>query len=276
MTPVRHRRSSSAPRWHRRTAVEVKPQALRGRSGGPPRSSVDDDLAKSQTRLIAARNMTRHVRTEDALRRINDRLEEQARQIAQTLHDEAGQFLTAAHIALAEAGRELPAPSAERLQEVRDHLDRIEGQLRRLAHELHPRILDDLGLVMALQFLAIGFEKRRGIAVIVDSELQTRLRSAVEIAVYRLVQEALSNASKHACARRVVVRLEQSPGALRCSVTDDGIGFDAAALVARPAAHDSGMGLSGIRDRIEGLRGTLHIDSAPGRGTRLSVIVPEP
>jgi PAS domain S-box-containing protein len=226
--------------------------------------------------VIAARDMTRHVRTEDALRRINESLEEQARRIAQTLHDEAGQFLTAAHIALADAVRELPEPSAERLQSVRDHLDRIEDQLRRLAHELHPRILDDLGLVTALQFLALGFEKRRGIPVIVECALQTRLHSALEIAVYRLVQEALSNASKHARARRVVVRLEQSPGALRCSVADDGIGLDAAALEARLAAGESSMGLSGIRDRVEGLGGTLHIESAPGRGTRLSILVPEP
>ena len=226
--------------------------------------------------ITAARDMTRHVRTEDALRRINESLEEQARQIAQTLHDEAGQFLTAAHIALAEAMRELPAPSAEQLQRVREHLDRIEEQLRRLAHELHPRILDDLGLVMALQFLALGFEKRRGIAVIVESALQTRLRPAVELVVYRLVQEALSNASRHARARRVEVRLEQSPGVLHCSVADDGIGFDAAALEARLAAGENGMGLSGIRDRIEGLGGTLDIDSVPGRGTRLSIILPEP
>jgi signal transduction histidine kinase len=184
--------------------------------------------------------------------------------------------LTAAHIALAEAMRELPAPSAEQLQRVREHLDRIEEQLRRLAHELHPRILDDLGLVMALQFLALGFEKRRGIAVIVESALQTRLRPAVELVVYRLVQEALSNASRHARARRVEVRLEQSPGVLHCSVADDGIGFDAAALEARLAAGENGMGLSGIRDRIEGLGGTLDIDSVPGRGTRLSIILPEP
>jgi PAS domain S-box-containing protein len=224
--------------------------------------------------VAAARDMTRHVRTEEALRRINESLEEQTRRIAQTLHDEAGQFLTAAHIALAEAVRELPATSAERLQEVREHLDRVEDQLRRVAHELHPRILDDLGLSMALEFLAIGFARRRGITVVVEAELQSRLRPAVEIAIYRLVQEALSNARKHAGARRVRIRLEHASGLLRCSIADDGIGFDAAVLIERLAAGEGGMGLSGIRDRIEGLGGTMQIDSAPGRGTELSITIP--
>jgi signal transduction histidine kinase len=224
--------------------------------------------------VAAVRDMTRHVRTEEALRRINDSLEEQARRIAQTLHDEAGQFLTAAHIALAEAARDLPAATAERLSEAREHLDRIEEQLRRLAHELHPRILDDVGLVTALEYLALGFQKRRGITVIVEAELQTRLRPAVEIATYRLVQEALSNARKHARASRVRIRLKFASGSLRCSVADNGVGFDAAALVARLAAGEAGMGLSGIRDRVEGLGGTLHIDSAVERGTELSIMIP--
>jgi PAS domain S-box-containing protein len=220
--------------------------------------------------VAAARDMTRHVRTEDALRRINDSLEEQARRIAQTLHDEAGQFLTAAHIALAEAAREVPATCAERLREAREHLDHIEEQLRRLAHELHPRILDDLGLIMALDFLALGFEKRRGISVVVKTELHARLRPAVELAIYRLVQEALSNVRKHARASKVSIHLEYASGVLRCSIADDGTGFTTTAL----AAGEGGMGLSGIRDRIEGLGGTMHIDSGPGRGTALSITVP--
>jgi PAS domain S-box-containing protein len=224
--------------------------------------------------VAAARDMTRHVRTEDALRRINESLEEQAKRIAQTLHDEAGQFLTAAHISLAEAAREVPATAAERLREAREHLDRIEEQLRRLAHELHPRVLDDVGLVTALDFLALRFEKRRGITVIVEAELPTRLRPAMELAIYRLVQEALSNAHKHARAARVRIHLEHASGVLRCTIADDGIGFDAAALVARLAAGEGGMGLSGIRDRVEGLGGTMHIDSVPGRGTELSITIP--
>jgi PAS domain S-box-containing protein len=224
--------------------------------------------------VAAARDMTRHVRTEEALRRSNDRMEEQTRRIAQTLHDEAGQFLTAAHIALAEAARELPATSVERLLDARQHLDRIEEQLRRVAHELHPRILDDVGLTMALRFLALGFEKRGGTRVIVDAEMQARLRPAVEIAIYRLIQEALSNVRKHARASRVLIRLDHASGSLDCSIADDGVGFDAATLLARLAAGEGGLGLSGIRDRIEALGGTLRIDSTPGHGTAISITIP--
>jgi two-component system sensor kinase len=233
------------------------------------------EVAGDHLCTVILRDVTRHVRTEEALRRLNDRLEEQTRRIAQALHDEAGQFLTAAHIALVEVAHDLPPATAERLQKVREHLDHVEDQLRRVARELHPRILDDLGLTMALRFLALGFEKRRGVTIVVDADLPVGLRPAVEIAIYRLVQEALSNACKHARARRIRIHLEHASGALRCSITDDGVGFDVASLTARMAAGEGGMGLSGIRDRIEGLGGAMQIDSAPGRGTQLSFTIPE-
>ncbi len=127
-----------------------------------------------------ARGTTPPVQTREALRRLSENLELQAKWIAQTLHDEAGQLLTSAHIALAEAIRDLPPPARERLQEVKKHLDGIEEQLRRFAHELRPRILDDLGLVPALEFLAAGVEKRQGISIAVEATLKRRLPAAVE------------------------------------------------------------------------------------------------
>jgi signal transduction histidine kinase len=139
---------------------------------------------------LSAHPVNEHARTAEAIRRLNESLEGQARQIAQALHDEAGQFLTSAHIALAEAGRDLPPPARERLQEVRGYLDRIEEQLRHLAHELRPRILDDLGLLPALHFLAEGVEKRHGISITIEATLQGRLPAAIETTVYRLAQEA--------------------------------------------------------------------------------------
>jgi PAS domain S-box-containing protein len=215
------------------------------------------------------KNITRRKQAEDDLRKLSRAVEQQAKRIAQTLHDEAGQLVTAAHLALADVGRDLSPPLRERLVEARGHLDQIEDQLRRLAHELRPRILDDLGLVPALKFLAEGVEKRRRISIAVIADLQKRLPPMVETTLYFLVQEALTNVTKHARASRVTIALEQEPRTLRCIVKDDGIGFDACAVVARLGEH--GLGLTGICDRIEALGGTFQINSAPGLGTELVI-----
>jgi two-component system sensor histidine kinase UhpB len=210
--------------------------------------------------------------TEDTLRRLNESLELQAKSIAQALHDEAGQFLTAAHIALAEAARDMPVENRERLQIVKNHLDGIEEQLRRIAHELRPRILDDLGLVPALKFLAQGIEKRRGVLVDIDVTFDGRMPVAIETAIYRLVQEALTNVRRHADASHVKIRIEHRRRLLRCTIADDGVGFDGAQVIARLGEH--GLGLSGIRNRLETLGGSLEIISSPGRGTELAMTIP--
>lgn len=208
----------------------------------------------------------------DALRRLSENLELQAKSIAQALHDEAGQLLTSAHIALADAARDLPPAARERLQEVKKHLESVEDQLRRIAHELHPRILDDIGLVPALRFLAEGIEKRRGISIVVDATLARRLPSLIETTLYRFAQEALTNVSKHAKATHVTIRLEHDATTLRCSIEDNGVGFDSEAVLAR--LGEQGFGLNGIRERLEALGGTVKFNSFPGRGTQLSITMP--
>lgn len=219
-----------------------------------------------------ARDSTPPVQSQEALRRLSENLELQAKWIAQTLHDEAGQLLTSAHIALAEAIRDLPSPARERLQEVKKHLDGIEEQLRRFAHELRPRILDDLGLVPALKFLATGVEKRQGIAIAIDAVLQRRLPAVVETTLYRLVQETLTNVSRHARATRVAIRLTTASGTLGCRIEDDGIGFDAPAVLAQ--LGEFGVGLRGNRLRLEALGGTFQINSVPGLGTQVVITIP--
>jgi len=209
--------------------------------------------------------------TEAVLRRLNDSLERQAKRIAQALHDEAGQLLAAAHTVLAEAARDLPAPARQRLRDVDSHLDGIEAELRRLAHELRPRILDDLGLVPALEFLADGFEKRRAISVSVDAVLD-RLPPVIETTLYRVVQEALTNVGKHSRATRVGIGLSQAPGMLFCTINDDGVGFDPSALPS--GADEPGFGLAGARDQIAALGGTMRTISAPGAGTELLISIP--
>src|SRR3954471_4842082 len=211
------------------------------------------------------------VQSEAALRRLNDSLERQAKRIAQALHDEAGQLLAAAHMVLAEVAHDLPASVRQRLRDVDSHLDGIEEQLRRLAHELRPRILDDLGLAAALEFLADGFAKRRAIRVTVDAVVD-RLPPVIATTIYRIVQEALTNVGKHSHATQVRIGVSQPRGILLCTINDDGVGFDPFAIAS--GLDERGFGLAGARDQITALGGTMEINSAPGTGTALVIAIP--
>jgi signal transduction histidine kinase len=196
--------------------------------------------------------------------------EEEARRIAHELHDEAGQLLAAFHITLDDLAAQVPAQdsSFKRLREV---LDQVEAQLRRLARELRPTILDDLGLGPALEWLAQGLAERRDVTVTIAAP-ERRLAPEVETALYRIVQEALTNAVRHARPRRIAVEVRETGTQIRAVVRDDGHGFDAAAALARRG--DRGLGLIGIRERAAALGGTVEIRSTPDHGTELSVVIP--
>jgi len=198
--------------------------------------------------------------------------EEEAKRIAHALHDEAGQVLASVHLALEEMAAELPSSARAHLRNIRNQLDRIGGQLRRLSHELRPMILDDLGLQPALHFLAQGVSARTGIPVTVECSTDGRLSPAIETAIYRIVQEALVNVTKHAQATSVRIQLQREADLIRCGVRDDGVGFDVPAVVAQRGKP--GLGLLGIRERLDALGGKLSITSAPGRGTELLITIP--
>lgn len=222
--------------------------------------------------VAVGRDITPRIETEAALRRLNQSLEQQAKQIAEALHDEAGQMLTSAYNALEHAKRDLSPSAREHLQIIEQHLNGIEEQLRRVAHELRPRILEDLGLVPALRFLADGVSQRSGMAVHVESTLVTTLSPLLEATIYRFAQETLSNARRHASAAHVTICLERLDRRLRCTVTDDGVGLDVAAVTSGPRAQ--GMGLPSIRARVAVLGGTLRMESAPGHGTQVIITIP--
>ncbi len=213
----------------------------------------------------------------DALRVLSARYhharEEEAKRIAHQLHDEAGQITASVHLALAEIGRELPAPGRERLQQVMASLDEIEERLRRLSHELRPTILDDLGLRPALEFLAKGFSARTGIAIRVEGSTKGRVNPLVETAIYRIVQEALTNIARHSSADGATIELTRSREWLRCTIRDDGVGFDTKLVHLGDGGH-RGLGLLGVRERLDPLGGRIQIRSTPAAGTELSVAVP--
>lgn len=207
-----------------------------------------------------------------ALRGLNEFLEEQTRRISHELHDEAGQLLASVYLALDDVARDLPAPAAARLQPVKTLLDQIEEELRRLSHDLRPTILDDLGLMPALELLAEAVSARTGLWVKVEGQRGDRFPPAIETVLYRIVQEALNNVSKHAHASAVTVVVRREARRVCCSVRDDGVGFDPG--TARSAVK--GIGLTGIRERLAPLGGALSIDAAPGRGTELRVAIALP
>ena len=205
-----------------------------------------------------------------ALRGLNDHLEEQTRRISRELHDQAGQLLASVYLALDDLARDVPGDVGERLLAVKGLLDRIEEQLRRLSHELRPMILDDLGLVAALEFLGEGFAARHALEIRVHGRSEERLPGPIETVLYRIVQEALNNVAKHARAATVTIAVSRNARHASCSVRDDGVGFDPQAT----RVGDHGIGLMGIRERLTPLGGVLSIASAPGIGTELRVTIP--
>lgn len=207
-----------------------------------------------------------------ALRRLNELLEEEARRIAHALHDDAGQLLASVHIAVAGVARDLPPEARQRLRQVHGLLQEIEESLRGLSHELRPTILDDLGLLPALEFLAKGVTARSGIPISVQGARDRRLSPRVETTLYRVVQEGLHNAARHSGASHVHVRFAVDRDAVHCSVRDNGRGFDLAA--AHSQKGERGLGLLGMRERLNALGGELRIDSTPGCGTELKITVP--
>src|SRR5580658_8725153 len=207
-----------------------------------------------------------------ALRQLNETLEEEIKRIAYAVHDEAGQLLVAVHLALAEVAHELPKPQKEQVGRIQELLSQVEKQLRRYSHELRPTVLDDLGWIPAIRFLAEGVTKRANLRIQIKTTVTGRLPGPIEIALYRIVQEALTNAVRHSKASRVWIRVGRKNRIFCCSIEDDGVGFDVRAVPSD--GQPRGLGLIGMQERLNGIGGTLSIDSARGRGTRLLIQLP--
>jgi len=207
-----------------------------------------------------------------ALRQMNDRLEQQIKSIAYSVHDEAGQLLAAVHLALAGLATDLPLPQQQQIVGIEGLLNEVERQLRQYSHELRPTVLDDLGWVPALRFLAQGVSKRSNLPIHVETDLNDRLPPSVETAIYRVVQEALSNAVKHSGATAVWISAQKGDGVLRCSVRDNGAGFPVESV--RASRQRRGLGLSSMQERLDAVGGSLRIESSPGKGTELLMTLP--
>ncbi|MDP1569221.1 MAG: sensor histidine kinase [Vicinamibacterales bacterium] len=216
------------------------------------------------------------------LQRLSSKLitaqEEERRSIARELHDEVGQVLTAVNveISLAQRALELKGGGGHLLDEAQAVTDSALQSVRDLSQLLHPAVLDDLGLPAAIDWYLRGIARRHGLRVDLEQAgMPERVAADTEVAAYRIVQEAVTNIVRHANARTCHVRLVHTTaegGALTVEVEDDGTGFDAEAMGRIGAQR--GLGMVGIRERVAQLRGTLTVDSVPGRGTRVVVRLP--
>lgn len=207
--------------------------------------------------------------------RLREAAEEERRRVAADLHDGIGQIITAVRFRLRGLQSSLERQGLPDLGEVTDqaqeHLARATEEVRRIAHNLRPSVLDDLGFLSAINEVCIEFGERTGIRVDMgSSRLPTRLPSDLELALYRLVQESLANIEKHAQAGSVQVSLTQMGGNLRLQVRDDGQGF-APELEQRQHA---GLGLINMRARVAQFGGRFQLRSAPAEGTEISVRIP--
>lgn len=200
-----------------------------------------------------------------------DAREQEARRIARELHDQAGPLLASLHRGLDEMGAELAPAGRKHIQRLRDLVDDVEEQLRRIAHELRPTILDDLGLLPALDFMARGLARRSRLAPCVTGS-RKRVSPVVETNLYRIAQEALNNVVRHARARHAWVELQVARGEATLEVRDDGRGFAVAKAPGRQG--ERGIGLLSMQERMDALGGRLHVESAPGAGTVVRAIVP--
>jgi signal transduction histidine kinase len=206
-----------------------------------------------------------------ALRHFNEVLEQEAKRIAKALHDEAGQLLVAVYIALQNLSDEVPAAKLQVIK-VTQLLDQIESQLRRLAHELTPALLSDLGLVPALRYLVEGLAQRSQLQIRFGAVPETRLPRRVETVLYHIAKEALHNVIKHAQAKEVWIRFQRTDASIACSIRDNGTGFDPASIPMHEA--ERGFGLIGIRERLNPVGGHLQIKSTIGEGTELVITIP--
>jgi len=213
------------------------------------------------------------------LQRLSARLvsaqEDERRAIARELHDEIGQALTAVKVELAVAGRmaALTERGEEALLEARRLADMALQQVRDLSQLLHPAMLDDLGLPETLAWYVNNFSLRTGIRSVFTQEgMDERVASEIETCLYRIVQEALTNTARHSKASQCSVRLQRVPEGVRLTVEDNGRGFSPADREA--AGQRRGLGLLGIEERVSGFRGSIDLDTAPGRGTRLTIELP--
>jgi two-component system NarL family sensor kinase len=234
------------------------------------------------TRVVGVtEDVTERLKVEDGLRRVSDQLitlrDEEQRRVARELHETVSQEMAALKMALARVEDTLPKSNTigtKFLHSARDFAEEVIQQIRTVSYLLHPLLLDEAGLGAALRSFATGFAERSGISVKVKIKRGFGpLSQDMEIALFRVVQESLTNVHRHSKSRVAKITLEQVRGKVRVTIEDRGVGMP-------PASSASGwnppvgVGIAGMRERVKQLGGIFDVRSEPGRGTAISVELP--
>ncbi len=252
------------------------------RAGGeefPMDASISQlDTADGKLYTVILRDVTERVRAQEErsafAAAVNAAREEEKTRVARELHDELAQSLTALKMDTIWLRDNLPPASGTVAAKLTDMLAMVDGMVastRRIAADLRPLLLDDLGLLAAIEWLVHNFIQRTGVGCTLLADEDLELREPYATAVFRIVQEALANVAKHAGATEVTVAIDALPGAIALAVRDNGRGFAAEA----PRKPQS-LGLMGLQERALLLKGTVDIHSAPGQGTQVEVSIPFP
>jgi signal transduction histidine kinase len=241
---------------------------------GDPFTALDEEFLKTLGRQVGAALQNSDLTTRLAARtkqleRLSARMvrqhEEERRRISLELHDETAQAFAAVKLQLGVLRETVDPSLAPRMDRVLDLVDTGMRSIRNVARDLRPPLLDELGLLPALRALVDGFGERTGIAVsFAAPPMLPELSADAELALFRALQEALSNVARHAKATSVAIALSERNGAVDLEVSDDGRGF----------AGEHGVGLTGMSERLGALGGGMRIANAVGGGARLAVRLP--
>jgi signal transduction histidine kinase len=242
-------------------------------------SDIHDSKLLEQSIRDSAAELERLVDSRTAeLRRLSGRLmtmqDEERRRIAREIHDGLGQELAAAKMILDGILAKDKAPTLQQASmEASQLVDRAIQQVRTISHLLHPPLLDEVGLVSALRWFLEGLSQRSGIEIQLQVQPKSlgRLKSEVETAIFRIVQEALTNMFRHSGARHGCIALAAENGNIMVKVSDDGKGIDEDVVQFRP--ESVGVGIGGMRQRVTELGGTLRLVNA-NPGTIVEVVIP--
>jgi two-component system sensor histidine kinase UhpB len=251
--------------------VQAGESSLRARLTGV--DSQADQLASTFNMVLEALDEASRIRASQII----NAQEQERQRIARELHDETSQVLTSLLISLAVLEKSIETQEArERIADTRALAHSTLRAIRNLSIDLRPSALDDLGLLPALRWYVKEYQKKCSLEVEFHaSGFKERLPAEMETALYRIVQECLTNTAKHANARRVTILLKENTNMVYARIVDDGHGFDYEALLKTPI-QERGLGLAGMYERAVLLDGTLNIHSVPGQGTTIEVSIPLP
>ncbi|QFP77888.1 GAF domain-containing protein [Deinococcus sp. AJ005] len=229
--------------------------------------TLADEITRRGQALEAATSRQSELRTYLSL--FTQAQEEERKRISRELHDDTAQVLTASGRRVARLARELSGEQRERADDILADLNAALDSVRRFARNLRPSVLDDLGLLPALEWLAGQAQTPTRLEV---GGHDRRLNAATELTIFRLAQEALNNVDKHAGASSAAIRVIFGEGGVDVVISDDGQGFTPQQAEAR--AQEGHLGLTGLRERVALAGGELNVDSGPGQGTKLRFSLP--